>query len=342
MTVQLSRRTPIRSFASGFAFGLTLCLLSGCVSNRDAGHSETAPLARATHIAAGQSPVIAGELVEIIVVPPREDWQLGRISWIAAGPDGLIYVLHRGDKADPLVVLDAGGNVVRSWGKGLYTLPHSVRIDNEGNVWTTDATTSTVIKFSPRGAKLLEIVVAGQPSDCMQNPKRRGFCGITDVAWGSEGQVFVADGYANARIVEYTPDGQKVREWGKAGSNSGEFDLPHAIATDSEGLVYVADRQNARVQRFDLRGRWLGDWVTDGDPYTLAIDKGILWIDVLQPLEPGASRRRGRLIKVQLASGEVLGHVDPPGGHGTAITADGEALLIPAGSRLYRLNLRQK
>ena len=266
---------------------------------------------------------------------------MGRISWITAGPDGLIYVLHRGDQADPLVVLDAKGNVVRSWGKGLYTLPHSVRIDRNGNIWTTDAATSTVLKFSPAGAKLMEIVVAGQPVDCVQNPERRGFCGTTDVAWGPDGHVFVVDGYANARIIEYTPDGQKVREWGRAGSGPGEFNLPHSIAID-EQVLFVADRENGRLQRFDLQGRWLGDWVTEGNPYTLAMDAGSIWVDVLQPPEPGASRRRGRLVQIERASGRVLAHADPPGGHGTAITADGEGLLVPSGTRLYRLNLQRK
>ena len=79
--------------------------------------------------------------------------------------------------------------------------------------------------------------------------------------------------------------------------------------------------------------------MTDGDPYTLVIHADAIWLDVLQPLEPGAARRRGRLVKVERANGRVLARVDPPGGHGTAITADGGALLVPAGNRLYRLDL---
>jgi hypothetical protein len=98
---------------------------------------------------------------------------------------------------------------------------------------------------------------------------------------------------ANGRIIEYTPVGQKVREWGRRGSGPGEFNLPHAIAIDKRGVVYVADRENGRVQRFDLGGRWLGEWVTDGNPYTLVMDERAIWLDVLQPLEQGASVAAG-------------------------------------------------
>jgi DNA-binding beta-propeller fold protein YncE len=340
MTSQRNLLLSVRLFAGGVGPALTLVLLSACTST--AGVSQRlAPTPNLAHALNGPSAAIDAHAVEIIVAPPHEGWQLGRISWIAAGADGLIYLLHRGDQADPVVVIDAQGKVVRSWGKGMFTLPHSVRIDAEGNVWTTDSTTSSVTKFSPRGTKLMEIRVGGQPSDCVQNPERRGFCGTADVAWGPQGQVFVADGYANARVVEYTAQGQKVREWGSAGPGPGQFHLPHSIAVDRQGVVYVADRENGRVQRFDLKGRSLGDWVTDGAPFTLAIDSDAIWIDVLQPLEPGASRRRGRLLKVDRKSGAVLGHIDPPGGHGTAITPDGGALLVPSGSRLYRLDLRK-
>ena len=335
------RTLTVGGLMHALAAGLTLSVVSACAStNGSAKHPAANLVASTTHLSVSGTPALPVTVAEITVVPPHEGWQLGRISWLASGSDGLIYVLHRGDKADPLVVLDAKGNVVRSWGKELYTLPHSVRIDAEGNIWTTDAATSAVIKFSPDGTKLLHVAVGGQPAGCDQDPRRRGFCGATDVAWGPDGHVFVADGYANARIVQYTPDGQKVREWGRQGQAAGEFALPHSIAIDDQGVVYVADRENRRVQRFDLSGRLLGEWVTDGNPYTVAIDDaGAIWLDVLQPPEPGATRRRGRLLKVERASGLVLGYVDPPGGHGTDIARDGGTLLVPAGDKLYRLRM---
>ena len=345
MMLQPTAVAPIRWLTRPIAVGVSLYLLAACASTT--GHvsrsPETPSSSAATHAVVPASPRgPTAAMAEITVVAPQEGWQLGRISWIAADRDGLIYLLQRGTNADPVVVLDGQGRVVRSWGSGLYATPHSVRIDPEGNIWTVDAAASRVIKFSPQGVRLLQIEVGGQPADCVQNPARRGFCGATDVAWAPNGHVFVADGYANARIVEYTPDGEKVREWGKHGSGPGEFNLPHSIAVDRQGAVYVADRENGRVQRFDVSGRGLGEWLTDGNPYTLAIHSDAIWVDVLQPLEPDAPRRRGRLVKVERASGRVLARVDPPGGHGTAITADGGELLVPAGNKLYRINVDRK
>lgn len=174
-------------------------------------------------------------MAEITLVAPREGWQLGRISWIAASREGLIYLLQRGTNADPVVVLDGQGRVVGSWGSGLYATPHSVRIDQEGNIWTVDAATSAVIKFSPDGVRLLQIDVGGQPPDCVQNPARRGFCGATDVAWGPNGQVFVADGYANARIVEYTHMGRRYASGESAGRDPGSSICPTRSLSMSRG-----------------------------------------------------------------------------------------------------------
>ena len=130
-----------------------------------------------------------------ISAPPPGDWALGMVSWVAADRDGLTYLLQRGDKADPVIVLDRNGKIVRSWGKGMYTTPHAIRVDRQGNVWTTDAASSMVYKFSPEGKTLLQIEVGGQPTPC------GNFCSTTDVAFAANGNVFIADGYRNARIL---------------------------------------------------------------------------------------------------------------------------------------------
>jgi len=131
------------------------------------------------------------------------DLLVGKVSWVAIGRNGSIYLLQRGDKANPIIVLDRSGKMTRSWGKGMYTMPHSIRIDPAGNVWTTDAASSMVYKFSPEGKKLLQIEVGGQPSPC------DGFCSVTDIAFAPNGNLYISDGYRNARILEYTPEGQK-------------------------------------------------------------------------------------------------------------------------------------
>src|SRR5262245_59763688 len=106
-----------------------------------------------------------------------EGWGLGMVSWVAADRNGLTYLLQRGDKADPVIVVDRSGKIVRSWGKGMYTTPHAIRIDPRGNVWTTDAASSMVYKFSPEGQLLMKIEVGGQPSPCSNN-----FCSATALA----------------------------------------------------------------------------------------------------------------------------------------------------------------
>src|SRR6516165_10087988 len=178
----------------------------------------------------------------------------GVVSWVASDRNGLIYLIQRGDKLDPVIVMDGKGNVLRSWGKGMYTMPHAIRVDPQGNVWTTDAASSMVYKFTADGKKLMEINIGGQPTPCRNN-----FCSTTDIAFAPNGHLYISDGYANARILEYTADGKEIREWGEAGTGPGQFRLPHSIQVDENGIVYVADRENGRVERFDLQGKYLGE-----------------------------------------------------------------------------------
>ena len=213
----------------------------------------------------------------------------GLVSWVASDKKGLIYLLQRGDQADPVIVVDRNGKIVRSWGKGMYTTPHAIRIDPQGNVWTTDAASSMVYEFSPEGKKLMEIEVGGQPTPC------GAFCSTTDIAFAPNGHLFISDGYRNARILEYTADGKKIREWGKAGTGPGEFRLPHSIQIDENGIIYVADRENGRIQQFDLQGKYLGEWSKYGKTFGLKLDKGAIWLSSI-PRGPNGSP--GWLIKI--------------------------------------------
>ena len=262
------------------------------------------------------------EATEITAVPPRHGWEMGMVSWVAVGANDLAYLLQRGENADPVVVLDREGNVVRSWGKGLYSTPHSIRVDPEGNVWTTDAKSSMVIKYSSQGEKLMKISVGGQPPDC-----RGAFCGTSDVAFGPDGRIFIADGYRNARILEYTADGRKVREWGSAGDGPGQFRLPHSIAVDDEGVIYVADRENGRIQRFDLDGNFLGMWTKYGKTFGLHLEPGVVWLATQHRNERNASP--GWLMKIDRRSGDLLGYVNVTGVHGMTVLENGELMVGP-------------
>jgi hypothetical protein len=252
--------------------------------------------------------------------PVQGEWALGMVSWVAADRDGLTYLLQRGDKADPVIVLDRGGKIVRSWGRGMYTTPHAIRVDPQGNIWTTDAASSMVYKFSPEGKTLLHIEVGGQPTPC------GNFCSTTDVAFASNGNVFIADGYRNARILEYSPAGKKLREWGSEGTGPGQFRLPHSIQVDESGVVYVADRENGRIQRFTSEGKYLGEWAQYGKTFGLKLAGDAMW---LSSIPRGPNGTPGWLIKIDRTSGKLLGYVDAMGNHGMDVTASGDLLQAP-------------
>ena len=251
---------------------------------------------------------------------PPPGWAMGMVSWVAAGPDGLTYLLQRGDNADPVIAVDRTGRIVRSWGKGMYQTPHAIRVDPKGNIWTTDAASSMVYQFSPQGETLLRIEVGGQPEPCNR------FCSTTDIAFAPNGRIFIADGYRNARILEYTNQGKRIREWGAAGTGPGQFRLPHSIQIDKSGTIYVADRENGRIQRFDLEGKYLGEWAHLGKTFGLTLDGDAIW---LSSIPRGPNSVPGWLIKVDRASGRPLGYVDSEGNHGMAVMPNGELLSAP-------------
>jgi hypothetical protein len=273
------------------------------------------------------------EQSRIAVQPPADaGWAMGMVSWVASDRNGLIYLLQRGDKADPVIVVDRAGHIVRSWGKGMYTMPHAIRIDPQGNVWTTDAASSMVYKFSPEGKELMRIEVGGQPTPCSG-----GFCSTTDIAFAPGGNLFIADGYRNARVLEYSPDGKKLREWGSAGTGPGQFRLPHSIQIDEHGVVYVADRENGRIQRFDRGGKYLGEWSTYGKTFGLKLAGNALW---LSSIPRGPNGAPGWLIKINRETGSLSGYVDAVGNHGMDVMLNGDLLQAPGPDQMpqqYRI-----
>jgi sugar lactone lactonase YvrE len=266
------------------------------------------------------SPPLPLHQSELPVQPKNADWGLEMVSSVAIEPGGAIYLLQRGAKADPVVVVDRQGRVLRSWGKGLYKIPHSIRIDLAGYIWTTDAASSMVYKFSREGKKLLEISVGGLPVV----PKSE-FCGTTDIAFAPGGRIFISDGYANARILEYNEAGKRVREWGTPGTGPGQFQLPHGIAIDRDGILYVADRENGRIQRFSLDGRYIGEWGDLGKTFSLKITpSGDLWMGTQPRNVPNGTE--GWIVKVDRHTGKVLGALPSGGTHSIEVNPQGEPL----------------
>ena len=252
--------------------------------------------------------------------------ELGFPSSVAAAPNGEIYLLQRGLSADPIVVINREGKVLRQWGKGLFEIPHSIRLSPDGHVWTVDAASSRILKFTPQGKLLLTINVGEQPKT------KSTFNGTADIAFAPNGHLFLADGYGNARVLEYSADGRRLNQWGSPGTAPGQFNLPHGIAIDSDGIVYVADRENGRIQRFTQAGKFLNEFNGHGKTFSLTVADGALWIGS-QPLDQ-PNGTPGWLKKLDLKTGATLGVIDSPGHHSVDVTADGEIFTAVRPDRL--------
>jgi DNA-binding beta-propeller fold protein YncE len=276
------------------------------------------------------APPLAVERVELKIDPALK---LEGISAVTADKNGNIYVIHRPATGDPIVVLDSQGKFIRTWGRGMFKIPHGIRIDPAGNVWTVDAQTSRVYKFTPEGTKLLEIDVGGIPD------KSREFCGATDVAFAQGGHIFVTDGYCNARVIEFDAGGVKVREWGKHGAGPGEFNLVHSIAMGPQGYLYIADRENGRVQWFDPSGKYLGEWDCGGQLHSLAFSRSGEFYAVLHPKD-AAPDRESYVVKIDLSTGTILGKYESRA-HEISVAPDGTLLPATRGSQIVLLKPRK-
>ncbi|MBI1358105.1 MAG: hypothetical protein GC160_27540 [Acidobacteria bacterium] len=264
------------------------------------------------------APKLPLEQDRIRLQPPMAGWKVEMVSSVAVGPDGVHYLLQRGPDADPVVAVNAQGRVLRSWGAGLYTIPHSIRVAPNGNVWTVDSGSSQVYEFSPLGEQLLHIDVGEMPE------KASAFRGTADIAFAPDGNLLIADGYGNARILEYTPTGQRVREFGRPGTGPGELNLPHAVAVDERGVIYVGDRENGRVQRFTREGRYIDQWDGLGKTYCLQLDGDSIWLASHRVDEPNGSL--GWILRLDRETGKVLGLVSSPGTHSITLNAAGEPI----------------
>ena len=191
-------------------------------------------------------------------LPP--DLYFSEVSAVAVNSKDHIFVFQRG--SHPLVEFDENGNFVRTMGEGLFTRPHGLRIDSMDNLWVTDNGAHFVLKLTSEGR--IDMVL-GQKD--YPGSDRSHFDGPDDVAFGKSGEIYVADGENNSRILKFDRDGHFLREWGGKGSGEGEFRLPHTIATDAQGSVYVGDRENARIQVFDANGKFQMQWTNVGHPY---------------------------------------------------------------------------
>jgi DNA-binding beta-propeller fold protein YncE len=241
------------------------------------------------------------------------------------------------DDIDPILVFDASGRWIKGFGAGLFAWPHGIHVDPEGNVWVADARGGEgrghqVVKFDREGTVLLRLGVAG-----VAGSGSTQFNGPTDVVVARNGDVFVTDGHeqnSNNRVLKFSRDGRFLLEWGGTGAAPGQFLVPHAIALDSQGRVFVADRDNNRIQIFDQEGRYIDAWTQFGRPSGIHIGAD----DTLYVSDNQSNTARNpgwpRGIRVGSArDGSVRAFIPDPefdpsqdletGAHGLAADADG-------------------
>lgn len=183
--------------------------------------------------------------------PPEMKW--AAVPGVAVDAEDNVYVFARAKP--PVRVFDRSGRLLRTWGDDHLHTSHHLKIDHQGNVWAADIGLHVVRKFTPAGELLQTIGTPGVPGEDETHLDQP-----TDMAVDHDGHVFVADGYGNNRIVHYDPHGKFVKAWGDLGTGPLQFSLPHAVILDSQQRLYVADRNNVRVQVYERSGKLLESW----------------------------------------------------------------------------------
>ncbi len=283
---------------------------------------------------------------------------LGSVSSVAAARDGTVWIAERCGANDcstsdlaPILHADANGNVLGSFGAKRFAWPHGIRVDGDGNVWVADGRGGNgrgqqVVKLSASGTLLLALGEAGVAGSDTSH-----FNGPTDVAIAPNGDLFVSDGHedaSNNRVLKFTHDGLFIKQWGGTGSKPGEFLVPHQLAFDSQGRLFVADRDNNRIQIFDQEGRFLAEWSQFGRPSGLYIaPDDMLYVSDNQS---NAERHPGWTRGIRVGSardGKVMAFIPDPefdpkraqetGAHGLSADAAGNIY----GAEVFGLRLQK-
>jgi DNA-binding beta-propeller fold protein YncE len=276
-----------------------------------------APLCQADAQQPRDSTTLDASSLRYTVVPDAlqvpSNANFGEVAAVALDARQNLYVFNRGGK--PLMKFDKRGRYIGQLAQGLITHAHSVRVDRHGYIWLVDDADHDVIQLDARGNVRMVFGrrgLSGDTDDLFNRP--------TDVAVNSRGEIYVADGYGNSRVVKFSPEGKFLLKWGTKGAGPGQFDIPHAIVIDALDHVYVADRENHRIQVFDKDGRFITQWGNFELPQGLYLAGG-------RSLFVGD---RTRVVELDL-SGRVLGILGSRGKrpgqfmglHGLAVAPDG-------------------
>lgn len=194
-------------------------------------------------------------------------WTFGWIPAVAVDSKDRVFVYSRSEH--PLVIFDRDGNFLEEWGYGLLQDAHGIYIDGDDNVFCTERGTHCVYKFDSKGKLLMTLGTPGQEGAHDGEPFRLP----TDVGIASTGELFVSDGYGNARVHKYSADGRLIKSWGTWGDGPSQFKLSHCARVDRYDRVWVCDRENNRIERFDLEGNFIDEWSGIPHPDTIFFDQ---------------------------------------------------------------------
>lgn len=263
-----------------------------------------------------------------------DGWHFKEVAAVGVDTNDNVYAFNRGEH--PMMVFDRDGNFLRSWGQGTFPRAHGITMAPDDTMFCTDDGDHTVRKCTLDGKVLFTLGLSGKPAAFMSgNPFNR----CTHVAIDPRnGDFYVSDGYGNARVHKYSPDGSLLFSWGEPGTDPGQFNIAHNVATDKEGWVYVADRENHRIQVFDPNGKFETQWVNMSRPSGLYINQAseTTYIgEIGSSIGPNAQALRlGSRLSIYNTKGELLARLgDQPSGespgqfispHGISIDSRGD------------------
>jgi len=245
----------------------------------------------------------------------------GAAAAVAFDSKGHLFVLTRGNPS--LYEFDNNGKFIRSFGDGLFTRSHGLRIDKDGNIWATDVGAHTVMKLDPQGKVLMTLGTKGQRGDW--NDSTQFFYEPNDVAIAGNRDIFVAQGHTpgtmgNPRVLKFDKNGKFIKSWGGKGKEPGKFDVAHGLALDAKGQLWVTDRENQRIQVFDTDGKFIKELKYAGLPCSLDIGSRNIYM---------VNGFAGQLLRMDL-EGKVLAATGKPG---KGVGEFGEAHVIAVGSK---------
>lgn len=279
----------------------------------------------------------------------EDEYRVKKVSDIGIDRDGRVFLLNRSSR--PIIIADADGNYISHWNLPEIGRPHEICFDRQGFVYITDDEKHVVYKLDPDGREVMRLGTYGVSSDTgyewkeYRTIKRAAgpFNRPTGVSVAENGDIYVSDGYGNARVHRFSAEGKLLQSWGEPGFHPGQFYIPHGILVDGD-TVYVCDRENGRVQLFDLEGRYKTSWTRLHRPSVIkAGPDGLLYIceckhnDHFEELAPSR-------FCIMSRDGEVLGRIDSPytmqpykkyhGAHGMAVDARGDIYVGEVGDPL--------